>query len=132
MLANTRVNDLGGGAPCEGITLAGKLEGRWGESTFWEAEKEGCDKQADSATGNPLWAVVEEDIKVQASHAGFHGRWSERRVAAINGGEREKKQKIEEPDHFFVAPSVPPSGLLVTGKSHHVPEKAEQTPTDKA
>lgn len=69
---------------------------------------------------------------MQASHAGFSGRWSERRVAAINGGEREKKQKTEEPDRFSAAPSVPPSGLLVTGKSDHVPEKAEQTPADKA
>lgn len=49
----------------------------------------------------PTLAVVAEGIKVQAGHADFSGRWSERRDAAVNRVRREKRQKTEEPDRVF-------------------------------
>lgn len=47
--------------------------------------------------------------------------------------EKTKEQPAtEEPERFFSAPTGPQPGGLATPNSHHVPQKAEQTPADQA
>lgn len=80
-LADTRLNGCGGGAPSEGITWAGRREKSEVKARFWEEEREGTRLQ-----------VARRELVVKAGHAGFSGRWSERRVAALNGETRRSSE----------------------------------------
>lgn len=108
----------GGGAPGEGITLARSTVRKVRWTHAWEGGKGGQRQVSgrgdkwDLVTlwSSPAFAPVTEDIKVQAGHADFSGRWSERRVAAVEeGGRKKKKQKKTQKKQTLLCRSVSPS-----------------------